>query len=141
MTLGQLTLSALVGLMAAFLASRLVTEHGYGVVGDIVVGVSGAVAGAVVLGAFITRGVLAPLGIAGGSPVAQIIVPLIGAIVPLAILRVVRTSPWAGAPVWAAAGDTAPGGGQGTGALAPGTDELSHAAISVSESERPRDAA
>lgn len=78
MTLGQLTLSALVGLMAAFLASRLVTEHGYGVVGDIVVGVSGAMIGAVVLGAFITRGVLAPLGIVGGSPVAQIIVPLIG---------------------------------------------------------------
>jgi uncharacterized membrane protein YeaQ/YmgE (transglycosylase-associated protein family) len=98
MTLGQLTLSALVGLMAAFLASRLVTEHGYGVVGDIVAGVSGALIGAVVLGAFITRGVLAPLGIAGGSPVAQIIIPLIGAVVLLAVLRVVRTSPWAALP-------------------------------------------
>jgi uncharacterized membrane protein YeaQ/YmgE (transglycosylase-associated protein family) len=96
MTLGQLTLAALVGLMAAFLASRLATEHGYGVVGDIVVGVSGAMIGAVVLGAFITRGVLAPLGIAGGSPVAQIVVPLIGAVVLLALLRVVRTAGWPG---------------------------------------------
>ena len=79
--------------------------------------------------------------IAGGSAVARIIVPLIGALVLLAVLRVVRTSPWAGAAVWAAAGDTAPGDGQGTGALAPGTDDLSHAATSVSETERPRDAA
>jgi uncharacterized membrane protein YeaQ/YmgE (transglycosylase-associated protein family) len=83
MTPEQLPLAAIVGLVAAFLASRLVTEHGYGVVGDIVVGVSGALIGASVLRAFITGGVLAPLGIAGGSPVAQIIVALIGAVVPL----------------------------------------------------------
>jgi uncharacterized membrane protein YeaQ/YmgE (transglycosylase-associated protein family) len=121
MTLGQITVAALVGLMAAFLASRLVTEHGYGVVGDIVVGVSGAMIGAVVLGAFITHGVLAPLGIAGGSPVAQIIVPLIGAVIPLAVLRVVRTVAWAGLGVRAADGDTASHRGQGTSASAPGT--------------------
>jgi uncharacterized membrane protein YeaQ/YmgE (transglycosylase-associated protein family) len=61
--------------VAALLASRLVTEHGYGVAGDIVVGVGGAMIGASVLRTFITGGVLAPLGIAGGSPVARIIVP------------------------------------------------------------------
>jgi uncharacterized membrane protein YeaQ/YmgE (transglycosylase-associated protein family) len=133
MTPEQLPLAAIVGLVAAFLASRLVTEHGYGVVGDIVVGVSGALIGASVLRAFITGGVLAPLGIAGGSPVAQIIVALIGAVVPLAVLRVVRTAAWAGATERAAGGDTAPGGGQGTGAMAPGIDESSHVAISISE--------
>jgi uncharacterized membrane protein YeaQ/YmgE (transglycosylase-associated protein family) len=132
MTTEQLPLAAIVGLVAAFVASRLVTEHGYGVIGDIVVGVSGAMIGASVLRAFITGGVLAPLGIAGGSSVAQIIVPLIGAVVLLAVLRVVRTAAWAGAAVRAADGDTAPGGGQGT-AIAPGTDESSHAATSVSE--------
>ncbi len=60
-----------------FLASRLATGHGYGVVGDIVVGVIGALIGAFVLGRFITD----------HSLVAQIIVAFIGAVILLAVLR------------------------------------------------------
>jgi uncharacterized membrane protein YeaQ/YmgE (transglycosylase-associated protein family) len=121
MNLEQLPLAAFVGLVAAVLASRLVTEHGYGIAGDIVVGVSGALIGAFVLGAVITGGVLAPLGIADGSPIARIIVPLIGAVVLLAALRVLGTLAWAGGVVRAVEGDAALAGGDGTGALAAGT--------------------
>jgi uncharacterized membrane protein YeaQ/YmgE (transglycosylase-associated protein family) len=119
MTLEQLPLAAFVGLVAAVLASRLVTDHGYGVAGDIVVGVSGALIGVFVLGAVITGGVLAPLGIADGSPVARIVVPLIGAIVLLAVLRVLGTVAWMGGVVRAVEGDAALDG-DGNGAPAPG---------------------
>ena len=87
MTLEQLLVLALVGLVAGFLASRLVTGHGYGVVGDIVVGILGAVIGWFVLGGFITDHVLVPLGLPTGSIVGQIIVAFIGAAILLAALR------------------------------------------------------
>jgi uncharacterized membrane protein YeaQ/YmgE (transglycosylase-associated protein family) len=112
MTLEQLLVVAFVGLVAGFLASRLASGHGYGVVGDIVVGVIGALIGAFILGAFITDHVLAPLGVAAGSLIAQIIVASIGAVILLAVLRLFagsglrRASPrWASlaraARVWA----------------------------------------
>jgi len=55
--------------------------------GNIVVGVIGVLIGGFMLGAFITDRVLAPLGIAGGSPVALVIVAFIGAVILLALLR------------------------------------------------------
>jgi uncharacterized membrane protein YeaQ/YmgE (transglycosylase-associated protein family) len=88
MTVEQLLVAAVVGLGAGFLASRLVTEHRYGVVGDLVGGVVGALIGAFVLGVVITDGALAPLGIAAGSRVARIAVALIGAVILLAVVRV-----------------------------------------------------
>jgi uncharacterized membrane protein YeaQ/YmgE (transglycosylase-associated protein family) len=77
MTVEQLLVVAFVGLVAGFLASRLVTGHGYGVVGDIVVGIIGALIGAFVLGGFITD----------HSLVAQIVVAFIGAVILLVVLR------------------------------------------------------
>jgi uncharacterized membrane protein YeaQ/YmgE (transglycosylase-associated protein family) len=87
MTLEQLLVVLFVGLVAGFLASRVVTGHGFGVGGDIVVGVIGALIGAFLLGGFITDHILVPLGIAAGSLVAQIIVAFIGALILLALLR------------------------------------------------------
>jgi uncharacterized membrane protein YeaQ/YmgE (transglycosylase-associated protein family) len=92
MTVEQLLVVLFVGLVAGFLASRLVTGHGFGVAGDIVVGVIGALLGAFILGAFITDHILVPLGIAGGSLIAQIIVAFIGAVILLVILRAVTGS-------------------------------------------------
>jgi len=88
MSVEQLLVILFVGLVAGFLASRLVTGHGFGVGGDIVIGVVGALIGAFILGAFITDHILVPLGIAAGSLVAQIIVAFIGAVILLALLRV-----------------------------------------------------
>jgi uncharacterized membrane protein YeaQ/YmgE (transglycosylase-associated protein family) len=89
MTLDHLLLIILVGLVAGFLATHLVAGHGYGLVGDIVVGVVGALLGFLVLGAFLAAHVLAPLGIPDSSIVGQIIIAFIGAAILLAVLRLV----------------------------------------------------
>jgi uncharacterized membrane protein YeaQ/YmgE (transglycosylase-associated protein family) len=89
MTLEQLLILALVGLVAGFAASHLVSGHGYGVVGDIVVGVIGALLGWFVLGAWLTEHVLAPLGVPAGSFIGEVIVAFIGAAILLAVLRLV----------------------------------------------------
>ena len=42
---GSILVWALIGLVAGFLASRVMTGHGMGLLGDIVVGVVGAIVG------------------------------------------------------------------------------------------------
>jgi uncharacterized membrane protein YeaQ/YmgE (transglycosylase-associated protein family) len=98
MTLDQLLVILLVGLVAGFLASHVVAGHGYGLVGDIVVGILGALLGAIILGGFITTYILTPLGIAAASFVGQVIVAFIGAAILLAILRLIAGAGLAGGP-------------------------------------------
>ena len=84
MTLETILIWAVIGLIAGWLASAVV-GGGYGIVGDIVVGVVGSF-----LGGFIFRslGVGSPFaGIAG-----TIFVAFIGAIVLLLLLRLVHRS-------------------------------------------------
>ena len=70
----------IVGLVAGFLAS-LVMRGGYGVIGDIIVGIVGAV-----IGGFL----MSLLGFsAGGSLLYTILVAFIGACILIAILRAV----------------------------------------------------
>jgi uncharacterized membrane protein YeaQ/YmgE (transglycosylase-associated protein family) len=72
----------LIGLVAGWLAGTLVKGGGFGVVGDIVVGVVGAL-----LGGFL----FSALGLSsGGSLVGAIIVATIGAIVLIFILRLLK---------------------------------------------------
>ena len=70
----------LVGLVAGFLASHFVAGHGYGLIGDIVVGILGALLGYFLAGA---------LGIAMTGLLAEIIVAFVGAVILLAVLRLV----------------------------------------------------
>lgn len=70
----------LVGLVAGFLASHVVAGHGYGLIGDIVVGILGALLGYFLAGA---------LGIAMTGLLAEIIVAFVGAVILLAVLRLV----------------------------------------------------
>jgi len=72
----------LIGLVAGWLAGQLVKGGGFGVVGDIVVGVLGALLG----------GYLFPtLGVSlGGGLLGAIIVATIGAIVLIFILRLIK---------------------------------------------------
>jgi uncharacterized membrane protein YeaQ/YmgE (transglycosylase-associated protein family) len=86
-TLEEFLIVVLVGLVAGFLASRVVSGHGYGVFGDVVVGVVGALVGAYVLGAFINDHLLVPLGVTAGSLGARIVVAFIGALLLLAVLH------------------------------------------------------
>lgn len=87
MTLDQFLVILLVGAVAGFLATRLVSGHGYGVVGDVLIGIVGAIIGSFVLGALISTYVLTPLGIAAVSVLGQIVVAFIGAVLLLAILH------------------------------------------------------
>ncbi len=89
MTLDQVLLILLVGLVAGFLATHLVAGHGYGLIGDIVVGVLGALLGSLLLGTWLAVHLLAPLGIVDTSVLGQIIIAFIGSVVLLAVLRLV----------------------------------------------------
>ncbi|MEP7455397.1 GlsB/YeaQ/YmgE family stress response membrane protein [Phyllobacterium sp. SB3] len=72
----------LVGLIAGWLASMLVRGGGFGLVGDLVVGV---------IGAFIAGFLFPRLGISlGAGLIGQIIAAAIGAIILLVIIRAVK---------------------------------------------------
>jgi uncharacterized membrane protein YeaQ/YmgE (transglycosylase-associated protein family) len=71
----------LVGLIAGFLASRVMRGGGYGLIGDIVVGL---------IGAFIGGWLAGLLGIGGSSSlIVTIVIAFIGACILLAILHAV----------------------------------------------------
>jgi uncharacterized membrane protein YeaQ/YmgE (transglycosylase-associated protein family) len=84
MTLETFLLWIVVGLVAGWLASAVV-GGGYGVIGDIVVGVVGAFVGGLI---FRGLGVRAPWGGLAGT----IFVAFIGALVLLVILRLIRSA-------------------------------------------------
>ncbi len=75
----------IVGLVAGVLASLAVGGTGYGIIGDIVVGIVGAFVGGFV---FRALHINSPIGGLGGV----ILVAFIGAIVLLLILRLIRGS-------------------------------------------------
>ncbi len=73
---------SLVGLVAGWLAGQLVKGGGFGVIGDIVVGVLGAL-----LGGFL----FSSLGMSlGGGLLGSIIVATIGAVLLIFILRLIK---------------------------------------------------
>ena len=72
----------LVGLVAGWLAGVVMKGGGYGVIGDIVVGIVGALIGGWLFGA---------LGIsAGGGLLGSIIVAFVGAVILILILRAIK---------------------------------------------------
>lgn len=72
----------IVGLIAGWLAGLLVKGGGFGLVGDLVVGV---------IGAFLGGFLFSSLGIsAGGGLIGSIIVATIGAVVLLFIVRLIK---------------------------------------------------
>ena len=77
-----LILFILIGLAAGWLAGQIVKGGGYGVVGDIIVGVIGAVIGGFL---FQRLGVFAGSGLLG-----SLIVATIGAVILLFVLRLIK---------------------------------------------------
>lgn len=73
----------ILGLIAGFIASKLVNRHGEGVVLDIVLGVVGAVVGGWLMAAFGGTGVT-------GFNLYSILVAIAGAVVVLAIAHAIR---------------------------------------------------
>ena len=83
----HLLIAVLVGLVAGFLASHVVSGHGYGLLGDIVIGILGALVGTFLLGGLLSTYVLGPLGVAAASLLGQVILAFIGAVLVLAVMR------------------------------------------------------
>lgn len=77
----NLILFILIGLIAGALAGRVVSGHGYGVFGDIAVGVIGAFLGGWIFSTF--------LGVAGGGVLMSLVVAFVGAITLLWLIRMV----------------------------------------------------
>ena len=77
----NLALFILIGLIAGALAGRVVSGHGYGVLGDIAVGVIGAFLGGWIFSAF--------LGVAGGGVLMSLVAAFIGALALLWVIRLV----------------------------------------------------
>jgi uncharacterized membrane protein YeaQ/YmgE (transglycosylase-associated protein family) len=75
---------ALIGLCAGWLAGQLMKGSGFGLVGDLILGVIGAILGAVIFQS---------LGLTWNGLLGQLIVATVGAIVLLALLRVVKKTP------------------------------------------------
>jgi len=76
-----LLLLVFIGLVAGWLAGVLVKGGGFGVLGDIVVGILGAVIGGYLFGV---------VGIAGSGLLGQILVATVGAILLIFVLRLIR---------------------------------------------------
>jgi uncharacterized membrane protein YeaQ/YmgE (transglycosylase-associated protein family) len=70
-----------VGLVAGWLAGKIMKGSGYGVLGDIVVGILGAMIGGHVLGWF---------GIFTGGLIGSIFSALVGAIILIFIVRLIK---------------------------------------------------
>jgi uncharacterized membrane protein YeaQ/YmgE (transglycosylase-associated protein family) len=81
MSLTSLILFLVIGLVAGWLASVIVKGGGYGLVGDLVVGV---------IGAFLGGWLFGLLGINLGGLIGQLITALIGAIVLIFLLRLIK---------------------------------------------------
>ena len=84
-TLDPLTLLtwAFVGLVAGFLASRVMLGHGMGILADIVVGVVGAIGAGLLAGA---AGIT--VRVPGHPIISEIVIGFVGAVILLAMLRV-----------------------------------------------------
>jgi uncharacterized membrane protein YeaQ/YmgE (transglycosylase-associated protein family) len=82
MTVSALVWFLIIGLIAGWLAGKVMRGGGFGVVGDMIVGV---------IGAFIGGWLFSLLGIsAGGGLIGSIIVAFVGALVLLFLLRLIR---------------------------------------------------
>jgi uncharacterized membrane protein YeaQ/YmgE (transglycosylase-associated protein family) len=73
-----------VGLIAGWLASRVMRGGGYGLIGDIIVGIVGAL-----IGGFLAATFLKMPNAVNGINVTSILVAFIGAVILIAILRMV----------------------------------------------------
>ena len=73
-----------VGLIAGWLASMVMRGGGYGLIGDIIVGIVGAL-----IGGFLAANLLNMPNAVNGINLTSILVAFVGAVILLAILRVV----------------------------------------------------
>lgn len=81
MDMQSLLLFLVIGLIAGWLASRIMRSGPYGLVGDLIVGV---------LGAFIGGWLFGLVGISAGGILGSLVIALVGSLVLLYVLRLLR---------------------------------------------------
>lgn len=81
MGLVELVIFLAIGAVAGWLAGTLIKGGGFGVLGNIVVGIIGALVGGFVFGL---------LGISAGGIIGAIITATVGAVILLAIIRLIK---------------------------------------------------
>ena len=77
----SLILFLVIGLVAGWLASRIMKGKGFGLIGDLIIGVIGAILGGWLFGF---------LGITVGGIIGSLVTALVGAIVFLYLLRIIK---------------------------------------------------
>jgi uncharacterized membrane protein YeaQ/YmgE (transglycosylase-associated protein family) len=81
MTLTALIIFLVIGAIAGWLAGLIMKGGGFGLIGDIIVGVIGSFIGGWLFGA---------LGIGAGGLIGSIIAAVVGAIILIAIIRLIK---------------------------------------------------
>ncbi|BBO30495.1 GlsB/YeaQ/YmgE family stress response membrane protein [Lacipirellula parvula] len=77
----QLLWFLLIGIAAGWLAGQIMGSGGYGILGDLILGVIGAIVGGYLFGM---------LGIAAGGLIGALITATVGAVVLIALLRLIK---------------------------------------------------
>jgi uncharacterized membrane protein YeaQ/YmgE (transglycosylase-associated protein family) len=81
MSTEHLLLFLAVGLLAGFLAGKIMKGSGFGVIGDLVIGV---------IGAFIGVWIFGLLGISSGGIIGLLIAAVVGALILLYVIRIAK---------------------------------------------------
>jgi len=81
MDITAVVVTAIIGIVAGFLAGKIMKGGGFGLVGDLIVGLIGAVIGNYLAGL---------VGFAFGGIVGQIVIAVIGACILLWLLRLIK---------------------------------------------------
>jgi len=81
MSTEQLLLFLVIGIVAGFLAGKIMRGAGFGLVGDLIVGV---------IGSFIGVWVFGLLGIAAGGILGLLVASVVGALLLLFVIRLVK---------------------------------------------------
>lgn len=84
MTIGGFFLFLLVGLIAGWLAGVVMKGSGYGLFGDILLGIVGAVVGGLLLGL---------VGVSAYGFVGSVLIAFVGSVVLIGLVRVLRGHP------------------------------------------------
>ena len=82
-TMNSLVWLLIIGAIAGFLAGKLTRGGGFGLIGDIIVGIAGAFVGNWAFGAF---------GLVAYGLIGQIVVSTIGAVLFLTLIRILKSA-------------------------------------------------
>jgi uncharacterized membrane protein YeaQ/YmgE (transglycosylase-associated protein family) len=82
MSTEHLLLFLVIGILAGFLAGKIMKGSGFGLIGDLIVGV---------IGSFIGVWVFGLLGISAGGVLGLLVAAIVGALLLLYIIRLVKT--------------------------------------------------